>query len=121
MGVYIPTLPSALSARICDATSWVKLRSPPIWRVIVMVCSDKDSRKLWLAPLKPWVEADCLNIRFVAFGILFRTMMGYRMPQLFHDMSCTSPRKCLFYGNAQHRVKDIFRSFEQGRAASQSE
>lgn len=84
---------------------------PPDTSVIVVVCSDDESRKVWTLP-QPHVEADCLNFRFLAFGVLFRVMMGYRQWQVFRDFSCTSPRKCIFYGSAKHRMSEIMRIFD---------
>ncbi len=80
---------------------------PSDFAVIIIVCSDDESRKMWIVP-EAFMEANCLNVRFITRGIMFRVVMGHQMPQLFRDMSCVGPRKCLLYGNAKHRVKDLF-------------
>ena len=41
--------------------------------VIVIVCSDKESRKVWVTP-STHVEAMCLNFRFLARGVFFRVL-----------------------------------------------
>ncbi len=84
---------------------------PPDTSVIVIVGSDSESRKVWTIP-KPHVEANCLNFRFHTFGVMFRVMMGYRQREFFRDNSCTSPRKCLFYGSMKHRMPEIMQIFE---------
>jgi hypothetical protein len=87
-------------------------RLPPDTSVIVIVGSDEESRKVWTTP-QVHVEADCLNFRFLTFGVLFRVMMGYRQPQYFRESCCTSPRKCLFYGSMKHRMPEIMQMFEK--------
>ncbi len=84
---------------------------PPDTSVIVIVTNDDESRKVWTTP-SMHVEADCLNFRFLTFGVLFRVMMGYRMWDFFRHQSCVSPRKCLFYGSAKHRMPEIMQIFE---------
>lgn len=58
------------------------------------------------------VEAMCLNFRFLARGVFFRAMMGRHMPQFFRDLSCSSPRKCVFFGDGTHRMSEICQIFE---------
>jgi hypothetical protein len=93
----------------------VETSLPPAMAVIVIVSSDEQSRKMWFVP-DEWVEANCLNVRFITRGIMFRVMMGYQMPRLFQDLSCTSPRKCIFYGNAEKRIKETADRFAQWNA-----
>ena len=88
---------------------------PPDTSVIVIVCRDDHSRRIWNTPTI-LIEANCLNFRFLARGVFFRVMMGYQMPQAFRDMSCNSPRKCLFYGSAAHRMPEIMAVFEASKA-----
>ena len=80
---------------------------PPNTSVIVIVCSDDQSRRIWNTPTI-LIETNCLNFRFLARGVFFRVMIGYQMPQVFRDMSCNSPRKCLFYGSAAHRIPKLW-------------
>lgn len=88
---------------------------PPDTSVIVIVCSDRESRRIWNTPTTV-IEASCLNFRFLARGVFFRVMMGYQLPEAFREMSCISPRKCLFYGNAAHRMSEILSIFEPTKA-----
>jgi len=84
---------------------------PPDTAVIVVVCSDDEARKIWVTP-SIHVEALCLNFRFLARGVFFRVMMGKHLPQYYRDRCCTSPRKCIFYGDAKHRMMEISQIFD---------
>lgn len=88
---------------------------PPDTSVIVIVCSDDESRKVWTVP-SVHIEADCLNFRFHTFGVMFRVMMGYRQWDFYRELSCTSPRKPIFYGSAKHRMPEIMQIFEDSKA-----
>jgi hypothetical protein len=79
--------------------------------VLVIVGSDGDSRKLWIPP-EPEVFEDCLNFRFLVLGIFFRVLIGYGIPNYYRDICCTSPRKCVFYGDAKHRMTEITQLFK---------
>lgn len=85
---------------------------PPDMVVLVIVCTDIESRKLWTPP-NPEVAENCINFRFLLRGIFFRVLIGKHMPALYRDLCCTSPRKCLFYGNARHRAAEILAAFER--------
>jgi hypothetical protein len=87
---------------------------PPDTSVIVIVCSDHQSRRIWNTPTI-LIEANCLNFRFFARGVFFRVMMGYQMPVEFRERSRISPRKCLFYGSLAHRMPEIMAVFEPPR------
>lgn len=84
---------------------------PPDTSVIVIVCSDHQSRDIWTTPTI-FVEANCLNFGFHARGVFFRVMIGYQLPEAFREWSCISSRKCLFYGSAAHRMPEITAIFE---------
>jgi hypothetical protein len=84
---------------------------PPDTSVIVIVTNDEESRKVWTMPSLD-VEAACLNFRFLTFGMLFRVMMGRHIWEYFRHQSCVSPRKCLFYGSAKHRMPEVTQIFE---------
>ena len=86
---------------------------PPDTAVIVIVCTDEDARKTFTLPVAH-VEANCLNFRFLARGVLFRVMMGRHLPQYFRDSCCTSARKCLWYGSMKHRVPEVLAIFDKG-------
>jgi hypothetical protein len=67
--------------------------------VIVIVCSDLESRRRFFHP-GGFVEARCINFRFLARGVYFRVMMGYQMTADVREASCTSPLKCI-YGDCE--------------------
>jgi hypothetical protein len=76
---------------------------PPDMAVIVIVCSDEESRQRFFHPAG-FVEAGCINFRFLARGVLFRVMMGYQMWPYLREQSCTSARKCIWYGDCEKRT-----------------
>lgn len=78
--------------------------------VIVIVCSDPVSRRTWNLPVS-FVEANCLNFRFLVRGIVFRVMMGSDMPQYFRDYSCLSARQCIFYGDCEKKTSEVLKIF----------
>jgi hypothetical protein len=85
---------------------------PPDTVVIVMVLSNDQARKIFTTPVIH-VEMNCLNFRFFTRGVLFRVMMGRHMPSYFRNRCCTSPRKCLFYGSARHRMEEVMAIFDK--------
>jgi hypothetical protein len=88
---------------------------PPDIAVIVIVCSDEESRKSWYFPAA-FVEALCLNFGFLARGVYFRTMIGPHIPSFFRDQCCTSPRRCIFYGDGERRTLEAFATIDAIRA-----
>jgi hypothetical protein len=84
---------------------------PPDTAVIVIVCSNEEMRRIWTTPMGDAAD-DSLTFRFLVRGVFFRVMMGYRLPQYFRERCCRSPRKCLFYGSAAHRVPEIMAIFD---------
>ena len=87
---------------------------PPDTAVIVIVCSDEESRRRWFLPCAH-VEHHCMNFRFQLMGVFFRVMMGKHLPQLFRDGSCTSPRKCIVYGDGKKKTIEAFDYMEAMR------
>jgi hypothetical protein len=83
--------------------------------VIVIVCDDFTSRRHWFPPAAN-TEANCLNFRFPALGVFFRVVMGPRLPKCFRDYCCTSPRKCIFYGNAEKRTLEALDTLSRGKS-----
>jgi hypothetical protein len=75
--------------------------------VIVLVCSDPESRSVWGLPSQV-EEAGCENYRFMARGVLFRVLLGETIPQVFRDSSCVAARQYIAYGNCAHRVNQDF-------------
>jgi hypothetical protein len=89
-----------------------KTALPPDMVVLVVVCSDSEARKVWIIPKLESAE-NCINVRVLLRGILFRVLIGYGMPAFYREMCCTSPRKCLFYGSMKHRMPEIMEIFER--------
>jgi hypothetical protein len=87
---------------------------PEDMAVIVIVCSDTESRRRFFHPTG-FVEAGCINFRFLARGVLFRVMMGYQMLPYLREHSCTSPRKCIWYGDCERRTLEAFRPPSQAK------
>ena len=79
--------------------------------VIVAVASDNESRRIFSFPEAAVLDG-CLNFRFFARGIFFRVMMGH-VPRMFYDWCCTSPRKCIFYGDGSRRAAELFAGVEE--------
>lgn len=89
---------------------------PPDMVVIVLVDSSKEMRRVWMPPTQEVFDS-CLNFRFMVRGIFFRVLMGRGMPAHYRDKCCTSPRKCIFYGDGSDRAPAIMRIFnESGRS-----
>jgi hypothetical protein len=86
---------------------------PADMAVIVIVCSDEALRRSFFHPAG-FIEGDCINFRFLARGVLFRVMMGYPMLPALRQSSCTSPLKCIWYGDCEKRTLE---AFHQQRAA----
>lgn len=62
--------------------------------VIVMVCKDEYSRRLWNVP-HAFVGAGCLNVVFDARGMRFRILMGH-VPWFAAEADCRGPSKPIF-------------------------
>lgn len=56
--------------------------------------------------------------RFLVRGIFFRVMMGRHLPQVYREASCTTWRKCLWYGSMKRRMPEIMAIFEEKRGAT---
>jgi hypothetical protein len=82
--------------------------------VIVVVGTDQESRNTWYTPTC-FVEANCLNFRFLARGVFFRAMMGRHLSDYFRDTSCTSPRRCIFSANLKVRIQEMFEDLESAQ------
>lgn len=76
---------------------------PTDMAVILIVCSDNESRVRFFHPTG-FVEAGCINFRFMARGIFFRVMMGYQMSPYLREQSCTSNLKSVWYGDCERRT-----------------
>lgn len=71
--------------------------------VIVIVCSDVESRQRFLHPAM-FVAHGCMNFGFLARGVYFRVMMGYQMMPFLRAQSCTNPLKIVWYGDCKKRT-----------------
>jgi len=76
---------------------------PSNMAVVVLVCSDAESRRTWTIPTQ-FFDAGCLNFAFDVRGIRFRLMMGY-LPEWAFSASCRSPLKPIFYGDIGEKTK----------------
>ncbi len=79
-----------------------------ILAVIVLICSDAESRQLWAPPRQNY-EAGCQNYKFLLRGAFFRVMLGEAIPELLRDQACSSARKCIQFGDCSHRTKQDFK------------
>ncbi|MBV9760170.1 MAG: hypothetical protein JO340_06375 [Acidobacteriaceae bacterium] len=82
---------------------------PSDMAVIVIVCSDATSRQGFTYPTG-FVEANCINFRFLARGIVFRLLIGYGMTGFLKQAACTSTIKPIWYGNCESRTREMFRN-----------
>jgi hypothetical protein len=80
--------------------------------VIVIVCSDAESRTRFFHP-SGFVEAGCINFGFLARGVYFRVMMGYQMSPYLRYHSCTSPLTCIWHGDCKRRTLETAGFFEK--------
>lgn len=88
---------------------------PPDTAVIVIVASDDEARNVWTVPSLEDVsdEVPCISFRFLVRGIFFRVMMGRHLPQVYRQASCTTWRKCLWYGSMKRRMPEIMAIFDE--------
>jgi hypothetical protein len=71
--------------------------------VIVIVCSDAASRRLWTIPTQ-FVEAGCLNFAFDVRGIRFRVMMGH-LPPFAQVANCRGPQRPIFLADCEMKTQ----------------
>ena len=81
---------------------------PENMAVIVIVCKDTLSRRLWTIPYD-FVEAGCLNFAFDARGIRFRLMMGH-LPPWAYEASCLSALRPIFLGDCAKRSLELMQN-----------
>jgi hypothetical protein len=80
--------------------------------VIVIVCNDDESRKVWTPPGPEEMEG-CTNFRFMVRGFYFRVLIGSGMPAFYRSFCCTSPQKPFVYGSAKHRMPELMQIFNR--------
>lgn len=74
--------------------------------VIVIVCSDEISRRMWTIP-EQFVEEGCLNFRFLVRGIHFRVMMGH-LPLFSGVSDCRSSLHPIFLGDCSAKTQQAW-------------
>jgi hypothetical protein len=84
--------------------------------VLVMVCSDVASRRIWTIPTQ-FVEAGCLNFAFDARGMRFRVMMGHLPPFAF-AADCRGPLRPIFLADCEEKTKEGWENTKAVQAAS---
>ncbi len=72
--------------------------------VLVMVCSDEASRRIWTIRTQ-FVEAGCLNFAFDVRGIRFRVMMGH-LPTFAHQANCRGPLRPIFLADCEKKTRE---------------
>jgi hypothetical protein len=82
--------------------------------ILVMVCSDEASRRMWTVPTQ-FVEVGCLNFVFDVRGIRFRVMMGHLPPFAF-AANCRAPQRPIFLADCEKRTKGGWESRQQDEA-----
>jgi hypothetical protein len=84
--------------------------------VIVIVCTDKMSREAWFLPAQTddiWFH----DIRFLAFGVMFRVTLGKDIPPVLRRDSCHADGKRIHVGDASSKTRqalDYLEKHEQG-------
>jgi len=79
--------------------------------VIVIVCTDKVSREAWFLPIQSddiWYH----DLRFLAFGVLFRVTLGKSMPPVLRHDSCHADGKRVHMGDASKKTLEALASLE---------
>jgi hypothetical protein len=74
--------------------------------VIVVVCSDAESRRRFYHP-SGFVEAGCINFSFLARGVIFRVMVGHQMAAVVREASCTTGMRRIWYGDGTKWLERI--------------
>lgn len=77
--------------------------------VIVIVCTDAVSRKTWLLPAQS-DDIWCHDLRFLAFGVMFRVMLGRDVPSDLKRDSCHSEGKRIHVGDASRMTLESLAS-----------
>jgi len=85
--------------------------------VIVIVCTDKVSREAWFLP----TQADDIwyhDLRFLAFGVFFRVILGKSMPAVLRRDSCHGDGKRIHMGDASQKTREALALLERFSPAS---
>jgi len=79
--------------------------------VIVIVSTDKVSREAWLLPAQSddvWHH----DLRFLAFGVLFRLVLGKNMPAVLRRDSCHADGKRIHVGDTSSKLHEALAFLE---------
>jgi hypothetical protein len=88
--------------------------------VTVIVCTDKVSREAWFLPTQSddiWYH----DLRFLAFGVMFRVTQGKSMPPVLGHDSCHADGKRIHVGDASKRTREVLASLEAFSEASSTD
>ena len=73
--------------------------------VTVIVCTDKVSREAWFLPTQSddiWYH----DLRFLAFGVMFRVTLGKSMPPVLRRDSCHAKGKRIHVGDVSKKTRE---------------
>ena len=84
--------------------------------VLVMVCSDTMSRRIWMVP-EHFDKLGCLNFSFTVRGIFFRVVIG-RLPQIIRDANCLAPHRPIFLADCEKRINEGWENTKMAQKAN---
>jgi hypothetical protein len=97
LGLYAEPIRAFLAGETMDFPAEVA--------VTVIVCTDKESREAWVLPAQTdhvWFH----DVRFLAFGVMFRVTSGRSMPHVLIRDSCHGETKRIHMGDARERTRE---------------
>jgi hypothetical protein len=89
---------------------------PANMSVIVIVCSDEASRRMWTIPSQS-VQAGFLNFAFEVRGIRFQVMTGH-LPLLVQQANCMGPQRPVFLADCEKKAKEELENTKAVQAAN---
>jgi hypothetical protein len=93
-----------------------KVSSPGSMSVIVIVCSDQASRRMWTIPALVG-EMGCLDAAFDVRGIRFRLLMG-QLPPFAHQANCMGPQRPIFLADCEKKINEVWEQIKAVQAAN---
>jgi hypothetical protein len=91
---------------------------PANMSVLLMVCSDTVSRRMWTVPSQS-VEVGCLNFFFDVRGIRFRVMMGH-LPAFAFEADCRAPLRPIFLADCEKKNTQAWENTKAAQAANKA-
>lgn len=76
--------------------------------VLVIVCNDQTSRQSWFLPTQT-DDVRFHDIKFLAFGVTFRVVLGKSIPAILRADSCHEVGKRIHVGNCRLKTVEAFR------------